>query len=1114
MSEKESFFKRVKEKLAKFFSKEKFKKIFNKEKFKKIFNKENFAKLFRKENLTKWMLGLVASLLIALLIVVCVQGSRGKNGADGINGKDGINGQNGKSAYDLAVENGYSGTVEEWLLSLIGPQGEKGETGDPGPQGAKGETGDVGPQGEQGIQGEKGETGPQGEQGIQGEKGDKGDKGDKGAKGDKGPQGEQGIQGATGESGAQGSAGADGKTPIPGADGYWYIDNVKQNTFWSNEAKVISQLNSMLTNVSANSVYDRFVEAGITNDILLSLSKYGYTYMYSYQYNRFIVLDALGGVVFTFSSNNTYVPGSNVLANGGNSDLYAFSDASDLSALYSNFLVSNSNSIHDINISSGIDVGNQTITSIGYITDRTDSIVIHTNGGTLTVNAPNATISHYGDSDYIDIIAIANASYHEKGIATLIKVATGRIALESESNVGVIHLAATGGEFNDITVAKDSSVDMPLFSRDPVSIPDEGKMIVALQSSTEEEASKNYVWLTAVGVYEQIVISDNDETMESTNSEITYVAETNDTTTQNMAQQIANNISVGIGTETYTVRAEKIEEVWTYILVDDEGVDQEYEVTSIAMDVVENAAIPSIVVSGQDVTVTTTNSEVVTANNMNETMGEKITLGLTKTFSEINSKERLIAFRDAWNNGEIVSGTFCLTSNIDISSEPWQPIGNRTHPFYGTFDGNGYTISGLSNQGYYIDDDDIMTTDSTKLTGAAYGFFGVVGKGNYDVTIIDLKLTEVNIDGVANNMCGALVGADMNAAKVSPKNYSGNIIIDGVYISGTQVRAVDSVGGIMGKAYTTGSVKITNCFTNIRVEAGNAKKLAGILGFASGPSEVVVKDNIVFGNVVLGGIDASKAVTASRGSIDMTVNTANKVGKNFVFGNSVNTVTGKMLVGSTEYKHPYSLSYTFDETGEATGVTYTYIKESDRSSGDNYLANYLILFYDGSTVIDLDHDAFYNDGVYTDSVNCFGTVVMYNCAVNTYNAESGASLTLNNCNGQRVNTYNKFAQSANTVGTGKVYIYGGTYISNSGNTQNCLSTTVSGSSANGRSNITVYSGSFADGYVQQCLPGSDASGFLGGSNSSYSCTYENITYTVTRQGGSDCWIVTNAPATE
>ena len=35
-------------------------------------------------------------------------------------------GENGKSAYELAVEDGYVGTEEEWLASLVGPQGPSG----------------------------------------------------------------------------------------------------------------------------------------------------------------------------------------------------------------------------------------------------------------------------------------------------------------------------------------------------------------------------------------------------------------------------------------------------------------------------------------------------------------------------------------------------------------------------------------------------------------------------------------------------------------------------------------------------------------------------------------------------------------------------------------------------------------------------------------------------------------------------------------------------------------------------------------------------------------------------------------------------------------------------
>ena len=92
-------------------------------------------------------------------------GPKGDTGEQGPKGDTGETGATGKSAYEVAVDEGYTGTESEWLASLVGPQGPTGATGATGPQG---------PQGEQGVQGE---TGPKGDTGEQGPKGDKGDPG-------------------------------------------------------------------------------------------------------------------------------------------------------------------------------------------------------------------------------------------------------------------------------------------------------------------------------------------------------------------------------------------------------------------------------------------------------------------------------------------------------------------------------------------------------------------------------------------------------------------------------------------------------------------------------------------------------------------------------------------------------------------------------------------------------------------------------------------------------------------------------------------------------------------------------------------------------------------------
>lgn len=54
------------------------------------------------------------------------------------------NGNDGKSAYEIAVENGYTGAEPEWLASLKGEKGDTGATGAKGEQGEKGDKGDKG----------------------------------------------------------------------------------------------------------------------------------------------------------------------------------------------------------------------------------------------------------------------------------------------------------------------------------------------------------------------------------------------------------------------------------------------------------------------------------------------------------------------------------------------------------------------------------------------------------------------------------------------------------------------------------------------------------------------------------------------------------------------------------------------------------------------------------------------------------------------------------------------------------------------------------------------------------------------------------------------------------
>jgi hypothetical protein len=118
-------------------------------------------------------------------------------------------GPQGFSSYDIWLSEGNSGTVNDYLASLRGPQGPAG------PAGAQGPAGDQGPPGSIGLTGPKGDTGNPGAVGSQGPAGPAGSQGPQGIQGPKGDTGDPGPAGPAGPAGAQGPAGtAGGSVPV------------------------------------------------------------------------------------------------------------------------------------------------------------------------------------------------------------------------------------------------------------------------------------------------------------------------------------------------------------------------------------------------------------------------------------------------------------------------------------------------------------------------------------------------------------------------------------------------------------------------------------------------------------------------------------------------------------------------------------------------------------------------------------------------------------------------------------------------------------------------------------------------------------------------------------
>ena len=123
-------------------------------------------------------------------VVITIVDADGETSATLHHGANGEKGTDGKSAYQIAVEQGYQGSESDWLSSLKGDKGEKGNTGakgNPGQDGAEGKSAyaiavehgyeDSEEKWLLSLKGEKGDPGDRGLQGVPGEKGEKGDAG-------------------------------------------------------------------------------------------------------------------------------------------------------------------------------------------------------------------------------------------------------------------------------------------------------------------------------------------------------------------------------------------------------------------------------------------------------------------------------------------------------------------------------------------------------------------------------------------------------------------------------------------------------------------------------------------------------------------------------------------------------------------------------------------------------------------------------------------------------------------------------------------------------------------------------------------------------------------------
>lgn len=258
--------------------------------------------------------------------------------------------------------------------------------------------------------------------------------------------------------------------------------------------------------------------------------------------------------------------------------------------------------------------------------------------------------------------------------------------------------------------------------------------------------------------------------------------------------------------------------------------------------VIENAGI--IETFAKDAEVTTVNfannGGMVATDDSGELSASQTT---TPNYAlQIGSTTALEGFRDAVNGGATFDDmTVELTANIELN-DGWTPIGafarddkadSAVKGFQGTFDGKGFTISNLNNDGYNPQSVALGKNSSSikDRKEYVYGLFGYISSNDTQnpVTIKNLNLTRVNIDvntgaSVYGDSVGALVGYIWNGATIS------NITV-GTETDNSKVIAYDGVAGIVGRAYGQGALAVTDSENFAAVKGG--EKVGGLVGVVS-----------------------------------------------------------------------------------------------------------------------------------------------------------------------------------------------------------------------------------------------------------------------------------------
>ena len=208
------------------------------------------------------------------------------------------------------------------------------------------------------------------------------------------------------------------------------------------------------------------------------------------------------------------------------------------------------------------------------------------------------------------------------------------------------------------------------------------------------------------------------------------------------------------------------------------------------------------------------------------------------TVEQLNQLAQLVSL----GNTNYTDKIYELTANIDLDGKAWTPIGTKSDPFAGTFDGNGHIIKNLT------------------LTGDEAGLFGY-----NDGTIRNVYLDEVNISSTGGGVAALCYQNNTDATIECCAVLGGSINAVGNY--GTAAGICSSNHGEINKCYNMAAVStqykgagivynncakgtVSNCYNAGEVSAiYNSTQASYIAGICASNYEII-KNCLNFGEVI------------------------------------------------------------------------------------------------------------------------------------------------------------------------------------------------------------------------------------------------------------------------